>query len=329
MDTKKIPIGKIKEVDLRLIWKKEAKSGNDERDLNSWLFKNLDHLNDQLNMNLSGIGLHKKVGSFEIDILARNEEEDFVIIENQLEKGNHSHLGQLLTYMVGEDAKIGIWICKDINPLHQKTIEWLNEEISTRHFYLVKLQAQVIEKEGYESLAAPNFTLITGPSQELRDVGAGRKVKEETSMKNRQFWEEWIELDRERKAIFSSISAKPEGNVEVTTGYSNIKYKLWLFNDSCYLSLVFTHPDPEINVKRKEAFVINREEFEKQIGFESTEDTRDIDLSKKNQIIYYRVAETGRLLAEKWTEAQVSILEHLEKFVEKVRPFLSDIQQIE
>lgn len=261
MDTQ-IPIGKIKEVALRQIWQKEAKSGNDERDFNSWLFENLDHLNDQLNMDLTGVYLHKRVGSFEIDILARNEPDEYVVIENQLEKGNHSHLGQILTYIVGEDAKIGIWICKDINPLHQKTIEWLNEEISTRHFYLVKLQAQVIEKEGHESLAAPNFTLITGPSQELQDIGLGRKVKEETNMKNQQFWQAFLELDRARTRIFKSISPQPAGSIEVTTDYPNIKYKLWLFNDSCSLSLIFVHPDPEVNAKRKEEFMKYRKEFE-------------------------------------------------------------------
>ncbi|HBW37892.1 hypothetical protein [Desulfosporosinus sp. BICA1-9] len=50
-----------------------------------------------------------------------------VIIENQMEETDHSHLGQILTYVVGATAKTVIWISPDPRPEYVASVEWLNE----------------------------------------------------------------------------------------------------------------------------------------------------------------------------------------------------------
>jgi RecB family endonuclease NucS len=92
-------IGKMEKVDLREVWKNEAK------DFTSWLFDNIDILGDELNISITPIEKEKNVGSFSADILAESEEGDPILIENQLEKTDHDHLGKLLTYVSNLEAR--------------------------------------------------------------------------------------------------------------------------------------------------------------------------------------------------------------------------------
>ena len=83
------------------------------------------------------------------------------IIENQLEKSNHDHLGKLITYLTAMTARAAIWIVAEPRPEHVAAIAWLNESTSA-DFFLVKVEAVRIGA----SPAAPLLTLIVGPSKE-------------------------------------------------------------------------------------------------------------------------------------------------------------------
>ena len=91
-------IGKLERVSLREIWKDEA------RDFTPWLEENVGILNDSLDLSLSVIEREKSVGTFAVDLLAEDDEGNKVIIECQLEKTDHDHLGKVLTYLPLFDA---------------------------------------------------------------------------------------------------------------------------------------------------------------------------------------------------------------------------------
>lgn len=114
-------VGRLEPVDLREIWKHEALN------FTRWLFENIDILNEQLKLQLTPIEYEKSVGPFSVDILAKDEENRLVIIENQLEKTDHEHLGKLLTYLSNLNAKIAIWISSNPRPEHINAINYLNE----------------------------------------------------------------------------------------------------------------------------------------------------------------------------------------------------------
>jgi len=141
-------IGKLEKVSLREIWKDEA------RDFLPWLEENIEYLNDSLDISLSVIEREKSVGTFAADILAEDRDGNKVIIECQLEKTDHDHLGKILTYLTNLEAKTAIWICSDPRPEHIKAVTWLNEVTPADvSFYLVKIEAVRIG----ESPPAPLF----------------------------------------------------------------------------------------------------------------------------------------------------------------------------
>lgn len=124
-------------------------------------------LNTTLDLTLVNVDREQAAGSFSIDLVAEDEGGGTVIIENQLEKSNHDHLGKIITYLSAMEAKAAIWLVSDPRPEHVAAIAWLNES-SSAAFYMVKVEAVRIG----DSPAAPLFTLIVGPSEDTKDVGA-------------------------------------------------------------------------------------------------------------------------------------------------------------
>lgn len=63
----------------------------------------------------------KAVGPYSADILAKDASTGkYVIIENQLEKTDHDHLGKAITYGSVLDATAIIWIASDFSEEHKK-----------------------------------------------------------------------------------------------------------------------------------------------------------------------------------------------------------------
>lgn len=112
-------LGKIEPVDLRTIWQHEA------GDFTPWLAEHLSELGEVLGLDLALDQSEAGVGSFAVDIVA-DTDSGVVVIENQLEQTDHSHLGQLLTYAAGMDARVLIWITPEFRDEHRAALDWLN-----------------------------------------------------------------------------------------------------------------------------------------------------------------------------------------------------------
>ena len=121
-------IGKLKEVDIRNLWKHE------QYDFSEWLSQseNIKLLDDVLGLTLTDITKEAYVGSYRCDIFAKDESSGIkVIIENQLEASNHDHLGKIITYASGLDAEVIVWIVKQAKEEHRSAIEWLNNNTNS------------------------------------------------------------------------------------------------------------------------------------------------------------------------------------------------------
>lgn len=157
-------IGKLRRVALREVWKHEA------YDFTQWLQENVDVLNEALPFTLVNVEREQAAGAFSIDLVAEDENGGKVIIENQLEKSNHDHLGKLITYLTAMNARAAIWIVSEPRPEHVAAMSWLNDN-SSADFFLLKVEAVQIG----ESAPAALMTVIVSPADDKSEVARSNK----------------------------------------------------------------------------------------------------------------------------------------------------------
>lgn len=188
-------LGRIKQVNLREIWKHEATN------FTKWLAKpeNLDLLSDEIDIELSLIDTEYNVGRFNVDIFAEELSADRkVIIENQLERTDHDHLGKLITYASGLDAEIIIWIVKDVLEEHQQAIDWLNENTDEKiNFFAIRMEVWKIGN----SEPAPKFHVISKPNNWTKSVkqSVQKTALTETKLLQLKFWDSFKQYAIEKK----------------------------------------------------------------------------------------------------------------------------------
>ena len=101
---------------------------------------NIEILSKAIGMDLKVIGNEEKVGSFSADILCKDINTNRnVVIENQLEQTDHTHLGQVITYCAGLEASTFIWISSQVREEHRVAVDWLNAITSDDYQQIVQL----------------------------------------------------------------------------------------------------------------------------------------------------------------------------------------------
>lgn len=163
MDLDSKGLGRLQRVsDPREVWALEA------GDFTPWLAENLDVLADELGMVLTGVATEVPVGSFYLDIRAETEDGRTVIVENQLARTDHGHLGQLLIYASGLEAAVVIWVAPDFRDEHRRALDWLNERTDTGvDFFGIELGLVQISTVGPR---APVFEVVSRPNAWQKDV---------------------------------------------------------------------------------------------------------------------------------------------------------------
>ncbi|MFN4295236.1 MAG: DUF4268 domain-containing protein [Brevundimonas sp.] len=215
-----IGIGKLERVALREVWRHEA------YDFTRWLQENIDVLNSTLNLSLVNVEREQAAGAFSIDLVAEVEGGGKVIIENQLERSNHDHLGKVLTYMVAMEAQTSVWIVSEPRPEHVSVIAWLNES-SSSDFYLVKVEAVRIGG----SPPAPLLTLIVGPSAETAAVSRSKREYAERHDLRRGWWTRLIARPDARS--HSHITPGEALYIGVNTGWRGLSWNYVITQHDC------------------------------------------------------------------------------------------------
>ncbi|MFH1467836.1 MAG: DUF4268 domain-containing protein [Pseudomonadota bacterium] len=156
-------LGRLTRVDLRTAWKNEATN------FTPWLAQeeNIALLAETLGFDgLEVQSQEQAVGPFRADILCRNTADNsLVLVENQLERTDHSHLGQLITYAAGLKAVTLVWIAQSFTEEHRAALDWLNE-ITDESFYAFGLEIE-LWKIG-DSALAPKFNVAVKPNEWAR-----------------------------------------------------------------------------------------------------------------------------------------------------------------
>ena len=162
-------LGKLEKVDLRQIWQNEG------QDFTPWLAQkeNLELLGEVIGIELELEAQEKNVGPFRADILCKNTSDDsLVLIENQIERTDHKHLGQLLTYASGLQSVVIVWVASKFTEEHRKALDWLNE-ITDEKFRFFGLEVE-LWKIGNSSVA-PKFNIVSQPNNWSKAVAQAAK----------------------------------------------------------------------------------------------------------------------------------------------------------
>ncbi len=249
---------KLKKINLRKQWKSEPIN------FTNWLAEpeNLELLSDEIGIEIELIETEAKiktesnVGSFSVDILAKEKISDRkIIIENQLEKADHKHLGQIITYASGYDAEIIIWIVKDLREEYEKAINWLNEHTDEKiSFFAIKMELWQIGNSSY----APKFNIVSKPNDWAKTIKAQKGIElSENALKQLSFFEGFVSYCKSKGTNLRlpnpQRSTPAYYSISIGTSVAWIAIKLNSFQKSMKIDLYLQKKEYFYSLKKREA----------------------------------------------------------------------------
>ncbi len=308
-------VGRLQRVPLREVWRHEA------QDFTQWLQNNIDVLNESLNLNLLGANRERSAGDFSVDLVAEDEGGGTVVIENQLEKSNHDHLGKLITYLTAMGSKTAIWIVSDPRPEHVAAINWLNES-SNADFYMVKVEAVRIA----ESPAAPLFTLIVGPSDETKEVGEAKKEIAERYLIRKSWWTKLIERSAAVSRTHAHITPGEHGSIGASAGVRGLNFNYVVMQDECRVEL-YIDRGKDSDDENKQIFdqlYAHREAIDRAFG--APLDWERLEGRRACRIQYTRQGGGYRSPEEQWPQLQDKTIHDMDRFEKALQPYLKQLK---
>ena len=303
-------IGKIERVPLRDVWPHEAHS------LTRWLEQNPDVLNDVLGLTLASVERERSAGSFSVDLVAEDETGRVVVIENQLERSDHDHLGKLITYTAMMDAQVAVWIVAEPRAEHVRAVSWLNGSSAPSEFYLLKIEG--IQIAG--SPPAPLLTLIVGPSEETRVAGDTKRDLAERHVKRREFWTELLDRARPRTHLHSGVSPGYATYLCTSAGTSGLSYCYVITQHGSRVELYVDRGagSEEVNTRIFQELFANRDEIE--VSFGGPMDWQALETKRACRI---RVdLDGGYRDDERWPEIQDAMIDSMIRFEAALKPLI-------
>lgn len=217
-----LKLGRLERIELRNIWLSEAV------DFTPWLARpeNIALLGETLGIDLEVEAQEKSVGPFRADILCKDTGNDkWVLVENQLERTDHGHLGQLLTYASGLEAVTIVWIAAKFTEEHRSTLDWLNR-ITNESFRFFGLEVELWKIAN--SPAAPKFNIVAKPNNWSQSVArAARAIDEtelsETRLLQRDYWSALNSvLDQKKGPVAGNKKPQPQSWMSYRIGRTGI-----------------------------------------------------------------------------------------------------------
>jgi hypothetical protein len=310
-------VGKIESIPIRQAFPHEA------HNFTVWLEENIDALSDRLGFELIVEEREKSVGSFNVDLFCVDEYGNNVIVENQLERTDHTHLGQLLTYLVNLDAQTAIWISPEVRPEHMRVIDWLNENTSEDlAFYVVQVEAIRIG----DSSIAPLFTILAQPDQQIREIGKAKKASATQDAILRYFWSTLLEASQNRFDDFNHLSPPNAYEFGSSAGLKSIALKFNVFRDGYGGQIYIDGSSMEDNKRKFDELYQYREQIETEIGFVLDWDRlNDKKLSKVRYLVEtpsgydFNTPETWHLIHEPMIEMMIPFSKVMRKYIKKLK----------
>jgi hypothetical protein len=267
-----VNLGKLRRVAPRTVWFDEARA------FTPWLADNLSTLGEALGLELELTGREAGVGTFSLDLLAKDlGSGGTVVIENQFGSTNHDHLGKILTYASGFDAKVVIWVAETFRDEHRQALDWLNQHTDQEtQFFGVLVEVLQID----DSAPALNFKPVVFPNewQKERRKAADEQVSPRAES-YREFFQTLIDELRQRHKFTNARVGQPQNWYSFTSGVSGFTYGCSFgLNSRVRVELYIDRGDGSENEEALNWLLSQRLEIEREFGealeWEPLEDRR-------------------------------------------------------
>ncbi|MFZ1379459.1 MAG: DUF4268 domain-containing protein, partial [Saprospiraceae bacterium] len=305
-------LGRLEKLDLRTYWKREA------TDFTPWLAQeeNIQLLSEIIGIELEVQSQEESVGPFNADILCKDTINDhYVLIENQLERTDHTHLGQLMTYAAGLDAVTIIWIAQKFTEEHRAALDWLNRITDdTFTFFGIEIELYKIG----ESNPAPMFNIVSKPNDWTKQVKKSTSTQSTTEIKRLQqeYWQGLKDYMEIKKSFVKMQNPLLQHWTNIAIGKSNF-----------HLSASVNSRDNSINIWLNIMGAKAKENYEKlyEISFENSLKEVSHDLvwdkmeGRKMCAVMLKASADFTNRAD-WSNQFEWYKEHLEKYTKYFKP---------
>lgn len=215
-------LGRLEKVELRDVWETE------DRDFTPWLAQeeHIQILGDTIGIEMELEAQEKDVGPFRADILCKNVDDDsWILIENQIERTDHKHLGQLLTYAAGLQAVTIVWVASKFTDEHRASLDWLNK-ITDDNFRFFGLEVELWKIN--DSLPAPKFNIISKPNDWSKSISqAASRMSSQPTTKTKemqlQYWHKLKENLAENNSRLKPQTPRAQHWWNFSIGRSGVK----------------------------------------------------------------------------------------------------------
>jgi len=257
----KEPLGNLNKVKIRDRWPNEAS------DFTPWLAEeeNMSRLGDAIGLELETERTEAPVGPYSADILALDSTTgEYVVIENQLTKTNHDHLGKAITYASVLGARTVIWVAPDFTDEHHKALDWLNDNIPGElSFYGIQIELWSID----DSRPAIKFNVVSRPAEIVREALATKSAELSETRQIQHDW--WVAY---RKQLVASKVLGSTRTPRASSWYSNSLGRSGIHLSNCAI-VNGGRIDVRIYLRGRsggdsalEQLLVERETIEKEIG---------------------------------------------------------------
>jgi hypothetical protein len=297
-------LSRLERANVREVWASESAN------FTPWLAEedNLKLLGDTIGIELELEAQEKTVGLFRADILCKDlGTGNWVLVENQLERTDHTHLGQLLTYAAGLNAVTVVWVASHFSDDHRAALDWLNE-ITDEMFNFFGLEIE-LWRIGNSPLA-PKFNAVCKPNNWTKSISPGGPDLTDTQRLQREYWAALRSYILENSKILKPQKPLPQHWTNFAIGRSN--FTLVAFANTrdrrIAVGLLFSGDDAKPHYYLLEQ---DKGDVEEELG--STLEWRELPGQKESRIMlhWHGADPTNR---QRWPEQHQWLCEKLETF---------------
>ena len=305
-------VDRLVSVAVREVWSDEA------RELTPFLAANPDYLSEALGMDLELVGSEVAVGSFAADLLFRERNSgERVVVENLIGNTDHDHLGKIITYAAGLDARHAVLIAETFRPEHRSALLWLNTNSrDSVGFFGIVLKLWRIK----ESPAALQLNVVVQPDEWVRSVHQERANElSVTQLAYRDFWSEFLPAFHARHAAWSRAKVPPTANwLSLPAGKTGLYYSASFCVPQRFRVELYVDADDQDQVTRRfDALRERRGEIEEQFGEEL--EWERLESRRASRIASYYQDDIRVEERDRWPELRTWAIERLGALREALR----------